>query len=84
MSGSTPSTTGYRVPLSCPPLGEGMRLPTHHPGPGLNHQHLSPHHVVAAATLQVGCTMGKRILIQVVYPLLKLYWFLVRPKTFGV
>jgi ADP-ribose pyrophosphatase YjhB (NUDIX family) len=28
--------------------------------------------------------MGKRTLIQVIYPLLKLYWFLVRPKTFGV
>jgi ADP-ribose pyrophosphatase YjhB (NUDIX family) len=28
--------------------------------------------------------MGKRTLIQLIYPLLKLYWFLVRPKTFGV
>jgi ADP-ribose pyrophosphatase YjhB (NUDIX family) len=28
--------------------------------------------------------MGKRTLIQFIYPLLKLYWFLVRPKTFGV
>jgi 8-oxo-dGTP pyrophosphatase MutT (NUDIX family) len=28
--------------------------------------------------------MGKRTLIQVIYPLLKLYWFFVRPKTFGV
>ena len=28
--------------------------------------------------------MGKRTLIQVIYPWLKLYWFLVRPKTFGV
>jgi ADP-ribose pyrophosphatase YjhB (NUDIX family) len=28
--------------------------------------------------------MGKRTLIQVIYPLLQLYWFLVRPKTFGV
>ena len=28
--------------------------------------------------------MGKRTLIQVLYPLLKLYWYLVRPKTFGV
>jgi ADP-ribose pyrophosphatase YjhB (NUDIX family) len=61
-----------------------MRLPTHHPGPGLNRQHLSSHHVVAAAALQVRCTMGKRTLIQVIYPLLQLYWFLVRPKTFGV
>jgi ADP-ribose pyrophosphatase YjhB (NUDIX family) len=28
--------------------------------------------------------MGKRRLIQFIYPFLKLYWFLVRPKTFGV
>jgi ADP-ribose pyrophosphatase YjhB (NUDIX family) len=28
--------------------------------------------------------MGKRTLVQLIYPLLKLYWFLVRPKTFGV
>jgi ADP-ribose pyrophosphatase YjhB (NUDIX family) len=28
--------------------------------------------------------MGKRILIQLIYPWLRLYWFLVRPKTFGV
>lgn len=28
--------------------------------------------------------MGKRTLIQVIYPVLRLYWFLVRPKTFGV
>jgi mutator protein MutT len=28
--------------------------------------------------------MGKRTLIQLIYPLLKLYWFLMRPKTFGV
>jgi ADP-ribose pyrophosphatase YjhB (NUDIX family) len=28
--------------------------------------------------------MGKRTLIQLIYPLLRLYWFLVRPKTFGV
>ena len=28
--------------------------------------------------------MGKRILVQLIYPWLKLYWFLVRPKTFGV
>jgi ADP-ribose pyrophosphatase YjhB (NUDIX family) len=28
--------------------------------------------------------MGKRALIQLIYPWLKLYWFLVRPKTFGV
>jgi ADP-ribose pyrophosphatase YjhB (NUDIX family) len=28
--------------------------------------------------------MGKRTLIQFIYPLLRLYWFLVRPKTFGV
>jgi ADP-ribose pyrophosphatase YjhB (NUDIX family) len=28
--------------------------------------------------------MGKRTLIQVIYPLLQLYWFFVRPKTFGV
>jgi ADP-ribose pyrophosphatase YjhB (NUDIX family) len=28
--------------------------------------------------------MGKRRLVQAIYPLLKLYWFLVRPKTFGV
>jgi ADP-ribose pyrophosphatase YjhB (NUDIX family) len=28
--------------------------------------------------------MGKRTLIQLIYPLLKLYWFLVRPNTFGV
>jgi ADP-ribose pyrophosphatase YjhB (NUDIX family) len=28
--------------------------------------------------------MGKRTLIRVIYPLLRLYWFLVRPKTFGV
>jgi ADP-ribose pyrophosphatase YjhB (NUDIX family) len=28
--------------------------------------------------------MGKRTLIQVIYPLLQRYWFLVRPKTFGV
>lgn len=39
---------------------------------------------VAAAALQGGCAMGKRTLIQVIYPLLQLYWFLVRPKTFGV
>jgi ADP-ribose pyrophosphatase YjhB (NUDIX family) len=28
--------------------------------------------------------MGKRTLVQLIYPWLKLYWFLVRPKTFGV
>jgi len=28
--------------------------------------------------------MGKRALIQLIYPCLKLYWFLVRPNTFGV
>jgi ADP-ribose pyrophosphatase YjhB (NUDIX family) len=28
--------------------------------------------------------MGKRTLIQLMYPWLQLYWFLVRPKTFGV
>jgi ADP-ribose pyrophosphatase YjhB (NUDIX family) len=28
--------------------------------------------------------MGNRMLVQVLYPLLKRYWFLVRPKTFGV
>jgi ADP-ribose pyrophosphatase YjhB (NUDIX family) len=28
--------------------------------------------------------MGKRTLIQLIYPVLRLYWFLVRPKTFGV
>jgi mutator protein MutT len=28
--------------------------------------------------------MGKRVLIQFIYPWLKLYWFLVRPRTFGV
>jgi ADP-ribose pyrophosphatase YjhB (NUDIX family) len=28
--------------------------------------------------------MGKRTLIQLIYPWLRLYWFLVRPKTFGV
>ncbi len=28
--------------------------------------------------------MGKRTLIQFIYPWLRLYWFLVRPKTFGV
>jgi ADP-ribose pyrophosphatase YjhB (NUDIX family) len=28
--------------------------------------------------------MGKRTLIRMIYPLLRLYWFLVRPKTFGV
>jgi ADP-ribose pyrophosphatase YjhB (NUDIX family) len=28
--------------------------------------------------------MGKRTLVQFVYPFLQLYWFLVRPKTFGV
>jgi ADP-ribose pyrophosphatase YjhB (NUDIX family) len=28
--------------------------------------------------------MGKRLLIQLIYPWLRLYWFLVRPKTFGV
>jgi 8-oxo-dGTP diphosphatase len=28
--------------------------------------------------------MGKRTLVQLIYPVLKLYWFLVRPKTFGV
>src|SRR5262249_52561490 len=28
--------------------------------------------------------LGKRRLVQAIYPLLKLYWFLVRPKTFGV
>jgi ADP-ribose pyrophosphatase YjhB (NUDIX family) len=28
--------------------------------------------------------MGKRILIQLIYPWVKLYWFFVRPKTFGV
>jgi ADP-ribose pyrophosphatase YjhB (NUDIX family) len=27
--------------------------------------------------------MGKRVLVQLIYPWLKLYWFLVRPKTFG-
>jgi ADP-ribose pyrophosphatase YjhB (NUDIX family) len=41
-------------------------------------------HVVAAAALQVGWTMGKRMLVQLIYPWLKLYWFLVRPRTFGV
>ena len=38
----------------------------------------------AAAALQSGYIMDKRTLIQLIYPLLKLYWFLVRPKTFGV
>jgi ADP-ribose pyrophosphatase YjhB (NUDIX family) len=28
--------------------------------------------------------MSKRILIRLLYPWLRLYWFLVRPKTFGV
>jgi ADP-ribose pyrophosphatase YjhB (NUDIX family) len=28
--------------------------------------------------------MGKRTLIQLMYPWLQLYWFLVRPRTFGV
>jgi ADP-ribose pyrophosphatase YjhB (NUDIX family) len=28
--------------------------------------------------------MGKRMLIRLIYPVLKLYWFLVRPHTFGV
>jgi mutator protein MutT len=28
--------------------------------------------------------MGKRTLIQLIYPVLRRYWFLVRPKTFGV
>jgi ADP-ribose pyrophosphatase YjhB (NUDIX family) len=28
--------------------------------------------------------MGKRTLIRWLYPVLRLYWFLVRPKTFGV
>jgi ADP-ribose pyrophosphatase YjhB (NUDIX family) len=28
--------------------------------------------------------VGKRILIQLIYPWLQLYWFFVRPKTFGV
>jgi ADP-ribose pyrophosphatase YjhB (NUDIX family) len=28
--------------------------------------------------------MGKRLLIRWIYPWLKLYWFLVRPQTFGV
>jgi ADP-ribose pyrophosphatase YjhB (NUDIX family) len=28
--------------------------------------------------------MGKRTLIRLIYPCLKLYWFLVRPKSFGV
>src|SRR5919109_4284614 len=28
--------------------------------------------------------MGKRALVQLIYPVLRLYWFLVRPKTFGV
>ena len=28
--------------------------------------------------------MGKRMLVQLIYPWLKLYWFLVRPRTFGV
>ncbi len=28
--------------------------------------------------------MGKRMLSKLIYPCLKLYWFLVRPKTFGV
>jgi 8-oxo-dGTP diphosphatase len=28
--------------------------------------------------------MGKRTLIRLMYPWLQLYWFLVRPKTFGV
>jgi ADP-ribose pyrophosphatase YjhB (NUDIX family) len=28
--------------------------------------------------------MGKRTLIRLLYPWLQLYWFLVRPKTFGV
>jgi ADP-ribose pyrophosphatase YjhB (NUDIX family) len=28
--------------------------------------------------------MGKRTLIQLIYPWLQLYWFLVRQKTFGV
>ena len=27
--------------------------------------------------------MGKSILVQAIYPLLRLYWFLLRPKTFG-
>ena len=28
--------------------------------------------------------MGKRMLVRAIYPVLKLYWFLMRPKTFGV
>ena len=40
--------------------------------------------MVGATALQVGCVMGKRMLVQAIYPLLKLYWFVVRPKTFGV
>ena len=28
--------------------------------------------------------MAKRILIKCIYPILRLYWFLVRPHTFGV
>jgi ADP-ribose pyrophosphatase YjhB (NUDIX family) len=28
--------------------------------------------------------MGKSMLVQAIYPLLRLYWFLLRPKTFGV
>jgi ADP-ribose pyrophosphatase YjhB (NUDIX family) len=40
--------------------------------------------VVGAAALQVECVMGTSMLVRVIYPLLKLYWFLVRPKTFGV
>jgi ADP-ribose pyrophosphatase YjhB (NUDIX family) len=27
--------------------------------------------------------MGKRMLVQLIYPWLKLYWFLARPRTFG-
>ena len=33
---------------------------------------------------EVEDAMGKRTLIRLVYPWLQLYWFLVRPKTFGV
>jgi ADP-ribose pyrophosphatase YjhB (NUDIX family) len=28
--------------------------------------------------------MGKRMLVQLIYPWLRLYWFLARPRTFGV
>jgi ADP-ribose pyrophosphatase YjhB (NUDIX family) len=36
-----------------------------------------------AAAVEVERRMGKRLLIQLLYPWLRLYWWLVRPKTFG-